>query len=118
MGMMPFIKTSLATDWCENKTFSIRILEVVLFFIPKANPGYDGKMHLLHEWFIEFDENGSPWREVGIDINGAPLFSGPSDKDCGFWLDSNMKQDDFIGLSIGKKEFEKIWEKSGVGENT
>ena len=82
--------------------------------MPRANPGYDNKMHLVKEWLIEFDQDDSPWREIGIAANGSPVFAGPSDENYGFWLDTNMHYSDFQGEPVDKAHFEKLWSLSGV----
>ncbi len=87
---------------------------MLLAFIPEANPGYKKKMHLIREWYIEFDGDENPWREIGLDAEGAPVIAGPSERDYGFWLDTNMKRSDFEGDEIGLDEFEQKWKASGV----
>ena len=112
---MRYIKTTIATDWEEKK--GTRLLEWILTrFIPEANPSYSDKMHLVREWYIEFDDDGQPWREIGVDSEGCAILAGPSTVDYGFWLDTNMKLDDFKGQSIEAADFEKLWQASGVAE--
>lgn len=99
------------------KSPKVKVIKTILFFLPKANPGYGSKMHFVKKWFIEFkEEDGErlPWREIGLDSNGTPLFAGPDKKNYGFWLDTNMKYAAFEGESIDKGEFEKMWELTGV----
>jgi hypothetical protein len=107
----------MATDWPEKEPWQVKVIKTILFFIPKANPGYDSKMHLVKKWLIEFEEKDgelTPWREIGLDADGAPLFAGPNKKNYGFWLDTNMKYKDFTGDPIEKEEFERFWNLSGV----
>ena len=114
---MKFISTSLATDWPEKQPWQVKVLKSILFFIPKANPGYDSKMHLVKNWLIEFveeDDDFIPWREIALDSVGNILFAGPDKINYGFWLDTNMKYEDFKGEPIDKDEFEKHWKQSGV----
>ena len=82
------------------------------FFIPKANPGYDSNMHLIDRWLIEFDENDDPWREIGLSKSGEVVVAGPSDRDYGFWCDTNMKYSDFDGEEVSESVFEDLWSKS------
>lgn len=35
--------------------------------------------------------------------------AGPTEQDYGFWLDSNMKRDDFKGEIISESIFENAW---------
>jgi hypothetical protein len=107
-----YLSTYMATDWPE-KTWKIKLTRMILFFIPIANPDYESKLHLLNKWLIEFIEQDGellPWREIGIDLQGKPIFSGPSKRNYGFWLDQEMTFQDFEGCLIDKKEFEKFWE--------
>jgi len=67
---MKYLKTTLATDWEEGKSLSQRVLETVLFFVPKSNPGYESKLHLVKEWITglsgklklgDFSGRGEGW---------------------------------------------------------
>ena len=113
------MSTPLATDWPKEEPWKVKLMSAVLFFIPKANPDYDSKMYLVKKWLIEFiDEEGElvPWREIGLDADGKPVFAGPDKRNYGFWLDTNMKLEDFKGEMIEKEEFERFWKMSGVQE--
>ncbi len=44
------------------------------------------------------------------------MFAGPDKTNYGFWLDTNMKYEDFEGEPIDKDEFERYWSLSGVEE--
>lgn len=111
---MKYLRTDLATAWPENEDWKEKLLGRLLFFIPKANPGYQKKMHLVKEWLIEFDDNNAPLREIGIGSNGTPVLAGPDSENYGFWCDTNMSFDDFKGELIGREEFDSLWEQSGV----
>lgn len=65
-------------------------------------------------WYIEFNDDDLPWREIGLDSDGAPVLAGPSRQDYGFWLDTNMCFNDFEGELIEQGEFEAKWQQSGV----
>ena len=114
---MKYLRTSMATNWPEKEPWQIKMIKTILFFIPKANPDYDSKIHLVKNWLIEFKEvNGEllPWREIALDSNESPLFAGPDKRNYGFWLDANMKYEDFEGELIEKQKFEKIWKLTGI----
>jgi len=116
---MIYLSTTMATDWTEKEPWQIKLLNKILFFIPKSNPGYDSKMHLVEKWLVEFtNEDGEliPWREIALDSFGDVVFAGPDKKNYGFWLDTNMKYEDFKGEPIEKSEFEKYWKLSNVKE--
>jgi hypothetical protein len=107
------IRTQLATGWPEKEPLVVKVMYKVLFFIPRANPDYDKRMHLVHEWWIEFDENGLPGREIGLDVTGKPVLAGPDDRNYGFWLDTNMQLKDFTGNQgtdeVDAETFEARW---------
>jgi len=104
-----YLRTKTGTNFEAYEPFIVKFLRVVLFFIPEANPGYRGKMHLVKEWLIEFDEKNGPWREIGLDNNGEIILAGPDEKNYGFWLDQDMTINDFEGEEISEQEFEKAW---------
>jgi len=109
----------MATEWTEEKPRKLQWLNKILFFIPKSNPGYDSKMHLVKKWLIEFvEEDGEliPWREIALDKSDNIVFAGPDKINYGFWLDTNMKYEDFKGEAIEKDEFEKYWNLTGIEE--
>jgi len=108
-----YLRTILATDWKNEKSFSVSVLEKLLWFIPKANPGYENKMHLVKEWVVEFEDE-FPCREIGLDKFGKPVLAGPSIENYGFWLDTNLEYSHFDGEEISADDFEKLWLESGV----
>lgn len=110
---MKYIKTKLATDWTRETSKLEKLIRTILFFIPRANPDYDDKMHLIKSWLIEFSEtNGEflPYREIGLDEFDNPIISGPNTRNYGFWYDTDMKYEDFDGTPISREEFEQKWE--------
>ena len=116
---MKYLSTKMATDWQKKKPSKLNITNLILFFIPNANPGYDSKMHLVKKWFIEFkyvDEELLPWREIALDENDNPVFAGPDKQNYGFWLDTYMKYEDFKGEPLSKNKFEEVWKITGVNE--
>ena len=112
---MNYIKTKLATDWRRiDDNFVIKIIKILVFFIPRSNPESVDKLHLVNEWYIEFDDLDFPMREIGIDCNDEIGMAGPSALHYGYWLDTNMKISDFQGVKINSIEFESRWSESGV----
>ncbi len=109
-----FLQTTLGTGFDEQKSIAEKIVKKVLFFVPEANPGYEGKIHLVKKWVIEFDSEGNPNREVGLNEKGNVVLAGPSERDYGFWLDTNMKFGDFTGEEVSKEEFEVAWKESAT----
>lgn len=113
---MKYIRTQMATDWPEKESLMDKLIRVLLFFIAEANPGYRNKMHQVTEWLIEFDEEGSPIREIGIGARGVPVLVGPYKNDYGYWCDTNMTYKDFEGEDVEQSVFEDLWVKSRMIE--
>ncbi|MEO8589908.1 MAG: hypothetical protein ABI432_11095 [Flavobacteriales bacterium] len=111
---MKHIRTRKATDWPEKEPITVRLWRAVLFFVPQ-DVAYDKKMHLVHEWWIEFDETGDPVREIGLDANGKPVLAAPDDKHIGFWLDTNMTLKDFDQNEVNPRSFEACWNQFFTG---
>ena len=114
---MKYLSTTKATGWPVKESFVSRLIQKVLFFIPKANPDYEPKIHLVSKWLIEFIENEGeflPCREIGLDPNNNIVLDGPNKRNYGFWLDTNMNYNDFEKNTIEKEEFEYYWNKSGI----
>ena len=110
---MQCIRTTKATGWKEpNPTIFERIVRMFFSFVPRTNPGYESKFHLVSEWLIEFDDEGLPNREIGINQNGEPVIAGPSEENYGFWLDTNMRIADFCGDPLTRDEFEMAWKEA------
>jgi hypothetical protein len=106
---MRFLRTQLATDFREPSNWWERLTS-----FETANPSYRGRYHLVRSWLIEFDEEGLPGREIGLDEIGAIVMAGPSGIDYGFWLDTNMRYPDFTGEPVAVEYFEKMWVASSV----
>lgn len=108
---MPFLRTTLATDW-KPPTRLERWLRPVT-----ANPGYVDRMHRVRSWLIEFDDEGMPGREIGLDADGAIVLAGPDRENDGFWLDTNMRLQDFPGEPVAEADFEALWRAAGVDDD-
>ncbi|WIV98778.1 hypothetical protein [Kinneretia aquatilis] len=82
--------------------------------VDNANPSYRGRLAFVRSWLIEFDDDGGPWREIGLDESGSVVLAGPSSVDYGYWLDTPMRYSDFKGNPISREFFEELWLRSGV----
>lgn len=105
-------------NYLKVKTDNKRsILDRFLNFILSpiiANPDYENKMNLVYEWLIEYDEKENYIeREIGLNKDGIVIMKMPFNKNYGFWLDTNMKFDDFKRQFeveiINETEFSKKW---------
>jgi hypothetical protein len=106
---MLFLRTRFGTDFREPSNWRERLTS-----FETANPGYHGRYHLVRCWLIEFDEEGMPTREIGLDETDLVVVAGPSMMDYGFWMDANMRISDFTGDPVTPEYFEKMWTASGV----
>lgn len=111
---MYYGSTKKFTDWDERELFSwkVRLLYLLLFFIPKANPDNEKLYPNVKKWLLEIDDTGQPVREIALDMNGAVLFISPSKRNYGFWTDTNapVRQDELS--PIEQDVFEELWRKS------
>ena len=101
---MRYLSTKLATEFGSGRhpNFVERQLD-------RLNPNPDYDLSLVHEWFLEFDDDDAPLRELGLDMNGEPVLAGPNDRNYGFWLDTNMRYNDFKGSEISEHQFILKW---------
>lgn len=105
---MQFLRTRLATDWpAEESVLRETVRKVLTRILPEANPDY--RVDLVREWWIEFDADGEPGREIGLGDDGSPVLAGPDDRNYGFWMDTNMRFEDFTGEELDAEDFENMW---------
>lgn len=83
-------------------------LRALLFFIPRTNPDYDQRLQEVTAWLVEFDDDGLPVREIGLDGAGCPVVCGPNERNYG----TSMRFDDVTGDEIRHHEFERAWAKA------
>lgn len=94
----------------QNTGIVIRFLR---FILPKSNPDFENRYNLVSTWYIEFDiQNNYTNREVGFNSNGLVIVKAPDCKNLGFWVDTDLKLEDFnkFGIeTISTEEFELAW---------
>ena len=105
---MRYLRTTMATGFSKRGALDTA-LRALLFFIPRATPDYDHRLHGVTVWLVEFDDDGLPGREIGLDGAGCPVVLGPNERNYGFWLDTSMRFVDVAGDEIGHHEFERTW---------
>jgi len=98
----------MATSWDEPRGILGRLFRKMSSKLSE-NPDYGSKLHLVHRWFVEFDDDGHPYREIGVDNAGNPVLAGPDKRNYGFWLDTNATFKDFDGEAISGELFEIEW---------
>jgi len=87
------------------------IFKILTFWIPRANPDYEGQLDNIDYWYIEIEiEKGIPQREIGFDIWNRAILFGPTDRNYGFWTDSNMTFHSNQHRRIDEEVFNDIFE--------
>lgn len=105
--VLRYLRTKLATDW-TTESRAVRVARWLLTrVIPEANPDY--RFDEVREWLVEFDDDGRPCREIGLDGGGGVVLAGPDERNHGFWLDTDMRFEDFGGEEIDAAGFEEVW---------
>ncbi|MCV2403017.1 hypothetical protein OFY17_09025 [Marinomonas sp. C2222] len=110
---MKYGYTYESTNWDREafNSWGMRLLRLLLFFIPRANPDHE-KLYLeVARWFLEIDDNGLPQREIGINSDGAPIFVAPDNRNLGMWTDFPHVFDESKLELASKEEFESVLKK-------
>ena len=82
---------------------------------PSSNPDYDDKLEDVEQWYIEYDDSNydEVLREIGLNANNEVIVKMPDDRNYGFWLDTDMKLEDFKESfyieMITETEFNDLW---------
>lgn len=106
---MKYIRTKKATSWEKREGIFDKLVRFIYSLVPNSNPRYQQKYYLLHEWFIEFDNEGKVLRELGLDEKGKVLFSSPNKQNPGFWIESKMTFKDFEDNELSSEDFTTLW---------
>jgi len=94
----------MMSDWRD------RLLKIIFFFVPRANPDNELLYPQVRSWALEIDEDGWPQREVGLDSTGKPLFRAPDHRNTGFWPDMAARQFHADEVKqISEREFNDLW---------
>jgi hypothetical protein len=109
---VPFGTTTTATNWPTSKPWPVRLLRVLLWFVPHANPDNEPLYPLVRRWALEIDETGKPVREVGLGADSIVLFRAPDRRNRGMWTDSPVTIS-LHGLEpMEQHAFEDLWQKA------
>jgi hypothetical protein len=103
--------TTLATDFPVDD-WQVKMLRLLLFFIPRANPDNEKLYPLVKKWYLEIGDDGIVVREIGIDAESRPLFAAPNQRNYGFWLDSSKTFTNSELDPISNDQFEKLWQEA------
>lgn len=95
----------------QVKSLLYFIFKILTFWIPKASPDYERQLEQVDYWYIEIEtETGIPQREIGFDILNSAILFGPTDRNYGFWTESNMTFDINQHPSIAAEVFNDVFE--------
>lgn len=99
------------SPWEKAENIKFNFIERIIFALKlSSNPDYDrNKINDAIYWIVEFDEDGIPIREIGLDENDNVILKMPYKKNYGYWIDNNMKYQDFISHFDAKKIDEKYF---------
>ncbi len=97
----------------RSSFFKTLLWKFLSTIIPKANPDFENQIQNINIWLIEFDENGIPEREIGLDKDEKTVMIMPWKDNYGYWIDNNFKLQDFKNgfkySEIDKEYFESRW---------
>jgi hypothetical protein len=105
---MHYGSTNRATNFGPDP-WQVRILRLVLFFIPKANPDNEKLYRYVKKWYLELNDANVPLREIGLGEKGEPLFAAPDQRNYGFWADGSEPVDTEWLQPISADEFQRAW---------
>lgn len=93
--------------------FKTLLWEFLSTIFPKANPDFENQIQNINIWLIEFDVNGIPEREIGLDKDEKVVMIMPWKDNYGYWTDTNFNLKDFKNgfnyLQIAEAYFENAW---------
>jgi hypothetical protein len=105
---MLYGSTLLATSFGPDP-WQVRLIRLLLFFIPRASPDHEPLYRFIRKWYLEVDESGVPTREIGLGSEGRALFGAPDGRNVGFWTDSSKTFQEDELIPIAADEFERLW---------
>lgn len=103
----------LAKDGLIKSLLKKALTGTLTTIIPKANPDFDQKIDEVRYWLVEFDNEGIPEREIGLDQEKQVILKMPYKDNYGYWTDNNLLLNDFrkhfVVSEISKNSFEQNW---------
>lgn len=108
---MHYGSTTEATDFAPPDAKE-RLVRMVLWFVPRANPDYETLFAHVRKWHVEVDDSGRVQREIAVADDGRPLFAAPDDRNLGFWPDSDKTFSKSELTPLSASEFEQLWSRA------
>ncbi|MCK6610375.1 MAG: hypothetical protein L6Q78_04975 [Bacteroidia bacterium] len=97
----------------QNSNLRKIIAKIFRLIFPAANPDFDPKINSVNTWLLEFNEEGIPVKEIGLNNNGKPIIKMPYKDNVGYWTDIGMHFNKFSERfqveKINQVEFYKFW---------
>ena len=106
---MRYLTTILGTDFTPPNRGTQILTSALGAMIPRANPDYNGIIHLVKRWYFEVDDAAVPQREVGVDASGAAIWAAPWGRNLGVWTDQGSLPGDANASEIPEVAFAKLW---------
>jgi hypothetical protein len=113
---MRYGATTKATD-LRADDWGTKAVRILLGFIPRASPDNEHLYPHVKKWPLEIDDKGNPQREIGLGVEGIPLFAAPDIRNYGFWTDSPYVFTAHELEPISVEEFEFNWMFVGGAHN-
>jgi len=84
--------------------------KLLIWILPAANPDLETDIGKARIWWLEIDDEGSPQREIGFDIDGTPIVLGPIEGNFGYLIDASDDWSDSDADSLeAAKKFNQVW---------
>ena len=110
----PNSQSSQEKDSIAKSMLKKTIIGIASLVIPKANPDFDKLIDEVEDWLVEYDnEEDFVNREIGLNKIGKAIMIMPWKKNYGYWIDNDLKLNDFstqfTTSIIDKQIFENYW---------
>lgn len=96
-------------EW--NKVKEPLIVRALKKIIPSSNPDLEELIYEAQKWWLEYNEEGVPQREIGFNSNSEPVVLFPVGENFGFLIESSSN---WLGYKQQSTEvansFEKVWQ--------
>ncbi|WP_375418231.1 hypothetical protein [uncultured Hymenobacter sp.] len=97
-----------------KRAFWSIIAKIASSVLPVANPDFEDKIDDVKVWLIEFNIEGFPTREIGLNESGLAIMIMPWRDNYGYWTDNNLVLADFRNYfetsTISHELFQTCWD--------
>jgi hypothetical protein len=100
----PFSASGDARWWERALEWGLRDI------VPAVNPDLEQYICASRVWWLEIDDEGTPLRELGFDVDGKAIVLGPVAGNHGYLIDSSDDWSDSDEDSrFAAENFERVW---------